>query len=155
MADQQEHPFTKEALAEVCRVCACSNFRKATRAVTQLFDTVLQPAGLRSTQLVMMVGIAANEPVTIAQLAREMVMDRTTLTRNLNPLQRDGLIEINTGKDRRGKLITLTPAGYQLLEEAYPIWEAAQQRFVEALGQERWQQTIENLNAAVSATREA
>ena len=81
--------------------CACFNLRKAARAVTQLYDDALRPAGILATQLPLLIATGRLERVTISQLAEAMVMDRTTLTRNLRPLERDGLVRTKPGKDRR------------------------------------------------------
>ena len=135
--------------AEAATNCACFNFRKASRAVTQLFDDALQPTGLRSTQLVILIAAAVFDSAAVSRLARELVMDRSTLTRNLRPLERRGLLELVPGKDVRTRLVVLTPSGKQQLAEALPIWEAAQQRFQEQLGQARWEQLQQSLAATV------
>ena len=85
-------------LAEMARTCACFNFRKASRSVTQLFDQMLAPTGLRSTQLVILITGELLGPSSIARLARELVMDRSTLTRNLKPLLSMGLLQILDGR---------------------------------------------------------
>src|SRR5256885_14185152 len=98
-------------LAEIEATCACSNVRKAARAVTQLYDEVLQPTGLRSTQfnLLVAVGLAGEAPVT--RLAEALVMDRTTLARNLKPCVRQGLLTIEAGAGRRRHPGRLTGGG--------------------------------------------
>ena len=141
--------------AEAAAVCACNNFRKASRAVTQLFDQALEPSGLRSTQFVILIEIAAVGSSTIPQLARRLVMDRSTLWRSLKPLVRDGLIMVGSSKGRRSQSLTLTPKGQKALEEALSLWERAQARFVKQLGEKRWSILRENLSAAVTAAREA
>jgi hypothetical protein len=83
-----------EACAQAAAVCACFNFRKASRAVTQHFDEQLQPTGLRSTQLVILLAVAVYESSGMAELARALVMDRSTLTRNLRPLINQGLLTL-------------------------------------------------------------
>ena len=82
-------------LAEMARTCACFNFRKASRSVTQLFDQILAPTGLRSTQLVILMTGQLLGPSSIARLARELVMDRSTLTRNLKPLLNLGMLQLS------------------------------------------------------------
>ncbi len=141
-------------------VCACFNFRKASRAVTQFFDETLAPSGLRSTQLVILLNVAASQrpvnstepPATVMQLAREMVMDRSTLARNLKPLEKQRLIKITPGHDRRTRVVRLTAHGRKVLAAAVPLWEQAQQRFVEQVGPRRWKSTLKNLQSAVAAT---
>ena len=84
-------------LAEAARVCACFNFRKASRAVTQLFDAVLHAGGLRSTQFVILVAVSLDKVARLPDLARVLNLDRSTLTRNLQPLVREGLRNVAAG----------------------------------------------------------
>jgi DNA-binding MarR family transcriptional regulator len=123
-------------LREVARACACANLRKAARAVTQLFDEALAPSGLRATQFTLLVTSRLMGKSTINELAERMAMDRTTLSRNLKPLVRSGLLEVRPGEDGRTRLVRLTPAGEHALEEAYPLWQQAQQEMVGVLGEE-------------------
>lgn len=136
---------------EAANHCACFNFRKASRAVTQLFDDALQPTGLRSTQLVILIAAAVFDAVSVSRLARELVMDRSTLTRNLRPLERRGLIALAPGKDERTRLVALTSAGKKQLSAALPVWEQAQTRFQEKLGAARWKSLLQGLTATVDA----
>jgi DNA-binding MarR family transcriptional regulator len=105
---------------EMVANCACFNFRKVSRSVTQLFDQILAPCGLRSTQLVILLAAQVLGPCGLAKLAREMVMDRSTITRNLSPLVGQGLLKITGKSGRAGKSVEITPAGQQLLAEAAP-----------------------------------
>ncbi len=124
--------------AEAAANCACFNFRKASRAVTQHFDEQLQSTGLRSTQLVILIAAAVYESRGMAELAQALVMDRSTLTRNLRPLTNQGLLNLRLGHDRRTRLVELTPAGRSALQRAIPIWDRAQRNFVARLGEARW-----------------
>src|SRR5215216_421883 len=110
-------------LREVARACACANLRKAARAVTQLFDAALAPSGLKATQFTLLVTSRLSGEATINGLAERMAMDRTTLSRNLKPLARDGLLEVSPGGDGRTRLVQITSAGERALEEAYPLWQ--------------------------------
>jgi len=109
------------SLREIARACACANLRRAARAVTQLFDEALAPSGLRTTQFTLLVTSRLMGESTINELAERMAMDRTTLSRNLKPLVRSGLLEMQPGEDGRTRLVRLTPAGEKALEEAYPF----------------------------------
>lgn len=141
--------------AQAVDQCACFRFRKASRAITQLFDDALQPTGLRSTQLVILLSIgAAEEPPTIAQLAREMVMDPSTLNRNLQPLSRRRLISRTTSRDGRRKLLSLTDKGIAAIEEAAPLWEKAQTHFVQQIGAERWDELRQRMDTVINAARQ-
>lgn len=130
--------------------CACLNLRKAARAVTQIFDNALQPLGLRSTQLPVLVTLALSESTTITQLAEELVMDRTSLTRLLKPLESAGLLEIVPGEDRRTRGVSLTDRGKETVSDAVPLWETAQAYVLERMGRRRWRNMRENLSATVS-----
>jgi len=139
--------------AAAAATCACFNFRKASRAITQLFDELLQPTGLRSTQLVILLAVAVHESQSSARLARELVMDRSTLVRNLKPLEKRGLVTVGAGADRRSRAVELTDEGREALAAAIPYWEQAQARFVEHIGADRWQRLMGELATAVDATR--
>ena len=136
-----------------CRNCACLNVRKAARAITQSYDAALQPVGLRATQFSLLVIAQARGEVSISQAAELMVMDRTTLTRNLKPLQKRSLIVVNPGKDRRTKAIVITDEGRALLQEALPLWKAVQQEVVEGFGGERFESLLTDLKTLVELNR--
>jgi DNA-binding MarR family transcriptional regulator len=142
------------AYGEALRQCACFNFRKASRAITQLYDEALQPTGLRSTQLVILLSIAAaDEPPTIAQLARELVMDPSTLNRNLQPLSRRRLISRWTSRDGRRKQLGLTDKGRTAIAEATPLWQKAQSEFIGQIGPDRWDELRGRMQSVVDAAR--
>lgn len=142
-------------VAEVKRICVCAHLRGTARAVTQVFDAALQPTGLRATQLTVLIAVAAAPGAPMSSLAEALVMDRTTLTRNLRPLERQGLIRIAPGRDRRSREVTLTRNGGALLRRALPLWERAQARIVGGLGDERWRGMLTDLSATVALTGEA
>jgi DNA-binding MarR family transcriptional regulator len=120
------------------QACNCLALRQATRHVTQLYDLFMAPLGLRSTQFSILARLKLNGPMTINALATELVMDRTTLGRNILPLERDGLLEIAPGRtDRRRKELHLTRAGSERHRAAAKAWREAQERFESVLGGER------------------
>jgi DNA-binding MarR family transcriptional regulator len=129
--------------------CTCFNLRKAARAVTQMYDEALKPSGLRATQLSLLLAVAEKGPTGMTELAKQLVMDRTTLTRNLKPLLDSGLAEVVEGADRRHKPIAITARGRQALAESMPLWREVQGRMTEGLGSARWSQLIRDLGAAV------
>ncbi len=129
--------------------CACFNLRKATRMVTQLYDEALKPAGIRATQLMVLAATRFAGPISVNQLADRIVMDRTTLTRNLKPLQRDGLITVRPGDDLRVREVSLTAKGRKTLDRAYPLWERVQAKLREQLGDRRVDQLLLDLQATV------
>lgn len=129
--------------------CACANLRSTARLVTQLYDAFLQPSGLQTSQYSLVTRLARFESISLSQFAQVMVMDRTTLTRNLEPLIRRGLVARVQGQDQRMRMIQITPQGRELQAIAQPLWEQAQARIVGAFGPERFQSLIGEL-AAVS-----
>src|SRR5580704_1004927 len=107
--------------------CNCLALRQAARHVTQVYDQFLAPSGLRSTQYSILARLNRKGAMTINALAAELVMDRTTLGRNMRPLQRDGLVAIGPGKsDRRRKELRLTPFGTARFQIAQKAWIKAQ-----------------------------
>jgi DNA-binding MarR family transcriptional regulator len=118
--------------------CASFNFRRTARAVTRLFDLAFQGCGIRSTQFSILVGVAKTQPTSIGALSELLIIDRTTLTRSLRLLKKDGLLAISERSKMRQRFLTLTPKGEQLLARAVPAWRAAQDRFVQNIGAEYW-----------------
>src|SRR5712691_10449353 len=110
--------------------CNCLAIRQAARLVAQFYDQLFAPTGLRATQFAILSRLRREGPMSINALANLLVMDRTTLGRNILPLQRDGLIEVAPSeRDRRRHELRLTEAGAKLHSAALDHWEEAQQRF--------------------------
>ena len=138
--ENETPPLDALALAEVESTCLCLNVRKMARVLTHHYDAHLQRDDLRSTQLSLLVAIALARQVPLTRLAEAVAMDRTTLTRNLKPLERQQLITVETSpQDRRVRLITLTQEGYQKVHEALPHWKQAQSQVLALLGPEQSQ----------------
>jgi DNA-binding MarR family transcriptional regulator len=132
--------------------CNCLALRQAARHVTQFYDQCLAPAGLRTTQLSILAKLKRLGPLAINALARELVMDRTTLGRTMLPLERDGLISIEDGTvDRRSKELHLTKAGAERLRIARRLWREAQKQFEAAFGGERALTLRNELRAVASS----
>lgn len=144
-----EHRVDKLTVAK-CVDCACFNLRKTARAITKLYDEALRPTGLRVTQFSLLIATTMLGSVTVTRLAEIGVMDRTTLTRNLKPLEKKRLIEVTAGKDQRTRVINLTTRGQEVLTKALPLWEKAQARVIKELGQERWKSLQADLEDVVS-----
>jgi DNA-binding MarR family transcriptional regulator len=118
--------------------CTCLAVRQAARHITQLYDQHLAAAGMRATQYSILIKLRRLGPMTINTLAEAMVMDRTTLGRNVLPLERDGLISVAPGvRDRRSKELRLTDAGLERLRAGHEGWKKAQKQFAAAFGDER------------------
>jgi DNA-binding MarR family transcriptional regulator len=115
-------PF--ETTLHVRDYCLCLAAQRAARAVARRFDEALRPVGLTSGQFSLLMSLNRPKPPSIGSVAALLAMDRTTLTANLKPLERRGLVETAVDPaDRRGRLLTLTEAGRRLLRSALPIWE--------------------------------
>lgn len=142
------------AIREVGRRCACFNLRRVTRAVTQVYDEYLRPTGLRVTQFTVLVALRNLHQSTINQLADKLVVDRTTLTRNLRPLEDAGLVRTRPGEDRRVREIFLTAAGEEKLHEALPLWRDAQSQMRRALGRDRLERLLSDLSTTLHVVRE-
>jgi DNA-binding MarR family transcriptional regulator len=128
--------------------CNCYSVRAAARHVSQFYDQVLAPTGLRTTQFSILAKLKRKGPLTINALAADMVMDRTTLGRNILPLQRDGLITVEPdAADRRAKTLRLTKAGEKRFQAARERWLVAQARFETVFGATR----AANLRALLGA----
>ena len=119
-------------------LCNCLALRQASRHVTQFYDQFLAAAGLRTTQFSILARLRRLGPTTISVLAADLVMDRTTLGRNLQPLEREGLVAVVKGReDRRSREIRLTEAGVERLRAAVEGWLKAQAGFEGVFGQQR------------------
>ena len=123
---------------EVAENCVCHRTRMAARAVTRLYDDRLRSVGLRATQLAVLVAVGGDDVVSITALAKFMGMDRSTLTRNLAPLEREGLIRVGNEGWRRSRMVEITKKGRSRLREALPLWEKAQETLQRKLGVRKW-----------------
>jgi DNA-binding MarR family transcriptional regulator len=142
-----------EKFGEEVRICACFNVRKAARAITQLYDDVLRPSGLRVTQFSILAVTKRLGPVTVTRLAEETVTDRTTLTRNLKVLSQQKLVRIVPGDDRREREVSLTDRGRAAVAQAYPMWKDVQAQVAQRLGRERFRRLLSDLRTTVALTR--
>jgi DNA-binding MarR family transcriptional regulator len=124
---------------EILENCACHKARTAARAVTRAYDEALRPVGLRATQLAVLVAVAMDDAISINALAQFMGMDRTTLTRNLRPLEKEGLVTLGIEGWRRSRALTITKKGRFRLREALPLWSRAQQALRKQLGDRNWE----------------
>ncbi|GAA4639285.1 oxidation-sensing regulator MosR [Actinoallomurus vinaceus] len=136
------------------RACYATTLRKASRRLTALYDDVLAPTGLRSTQYAILSELADGEPVTINELARALVLDRSGLGHSLRPLQRDGLVRLDKDlADRRSVNVTLTEEGRRRYEQAFVLWRSAQDRVAEVLGTSVADELRDQLNGVAEDDR--
>ena len=126
--------------------CTCFNLRKATRALTQRYDNALRPTGLGANQIAILFVVKALGPIGMSDLASHLVMDRTTLTRNLKPLVEASYLASDAGEDKRRRLISVTPNGQGVLTDAEPLWRSVQSHIADSLGPARWERLLGDLN---------
>ena len=115
--------------------CNCTALRKASRRISQLYDTALAPSGLKTTQRAILAQIGRSERTTVGELAEQLVMDSGALAHTLKPLERDGLVAVEVDQDdRRNRLIALTAKGRAKLAQSEALWARAQRSFEAAFG---------------------
>lgn len=136
-----------------CVDCIGFNLRKANRAITQLYDEMLRPIGIRATQYSLLVVLKLMGSVLVTELAEKIVMDRTTLSRNLEVMEKQGLVSVVPGEDRRTRWVTITESGSAVLLDAYPLWQQAQAKMREHMGEERLQALLDDLSALIKASQ--
>ena len=129
--------------------CTCSELRKAARAITLLYDNAFKSSGLLSTQLNVLQVINKSDSIRISYLAKELGMDRTTLTRNLSVLERQDLIKISSGKDNRTRIVVITHKGRTALAKAIPLWNEVQHKVKQQMGDTLWNELMDNLSQFV------
>jgi DNA-binding MarR family transcriptional regulator len=131
--------------------CVCFNLRWVTRAVTQFYDAEMRRHGIRPTQGSILASLHGKDSWTMAELSDWLGMDRTTLVRNLKPLQRDGFVTVTGGG--RGNLVELsiTTKGRKQIEKLTPAWKSAQSAAVKTLGEKRWSAILSDLETAALA----
>jgi len=126
-------------------LCPAFNIRAASRVITQLFDEILRPTGLQITQFAVLVGVISLDSPSISQLAKGLVMDRTTLTRNLKPLEKEGLIKLTPGDDKRTHFVKITSKGKSVMEKTLPYWEKARTVVSEEFGKKHLDGLLKDL----------
>ena len=129
--------------------CMCHKARMAARVVTRAYDDALRPTGLRATQVSVLAAVGARGALSIKSLADALQMERSTLTRNLRPLEERGYVKLAPERRYRSRVLTLTPAGRAAMERALPLWEAAQRKLKSRLGQQSWPTVQEALGLLV------
>jgi len=138
----------KELDLSVMENCVCFNLRWVTRVVTQFFDTELRRHGIRPTQTPILAALTAKRAWRMEELSDWLAMERTTLVRNLQPLERDGLVELS-GTGRGGRVsLSITAKGKKDLARAMPAWRSAQEAVVRTLGEKRWSAILSDLERA-------
>jgi len=129
-----------QEIEEAAKACVCHNLRKTSRVMTQFYDKLLAPSGINITQLALLRTISVGNSSTISEISREMYMDRTTLTRSLELLEKQGFIQIQSSSDRRKRIVTITSKGRAQISKAFPLWEKAQSIVMEKFGKGNWKE---------------
>jgi len=132
--------------------CTCGELRKAARAITLLYDNAFKSSGLLSTQFGVLHVICNVDSIRISDLADKLGMDRTTLTRNLAVLEREGFIKISEGKDHRTRNVTATQKGLNAISKAIPLWNEAQRKVKQKMGENSWHELMQNLGEFLKVT---
>ena len=145
--------MSKELNFSARQNCVCFNLRRVARVVTQFFDAEMWRHGIRSTQGTLLSALHITGTSTMADLSEFLGMERTTLLRNLRPLQRDGLVSVDGGGQGGFVELSLTAKGRKLIEKLSPAWESAQRTAVQVLGEERWSAVLADLDKVASALK--
>ena len=136
-------PVTADSAA--LPACTCGRMRRAARALTQLYDDLMVPSGLRVTQFSLLRTLQRTGTSTMSELAEALLLDRTALSRNLDPLHERGLVAIAAGRDARTREVSLTRAGERAIRAALPHWQSAQAQVAAKIGATRLQSLIDTL----------
>jgi DNA-binding MarR family transcriptional regulator len=131
--------------------CVCFNLRRVTRVVTQFYDAEMRRHGIRPTQGTILASLQARNSWNMAELSDWLGMERTTLVRNLRPLQRDGFVKAGGGGRGNRVELTITTKGRNQVEKLTPAWKAAQSAAVKTLGEKRWSAILSDLETAALA----
>jgi DNA-binding MarR family transcriptional regulator len=134
--------------------CLCNALRRASRAVSRLYDQELRRVGLRTTQYSLLSLLQRSGEVRQGDLGPRTVLDETTLTRTLRPLVDRGWVAVRAGKDRRERLVSITAAGTAKLAKARPAWQRAQQRLQSSLPRGVWENLMSVLPEVARLTAE-
>ena len=141
-----DHTLKSDLALQAVEVCLCFHTRKASRAITQVFDKLLAPTGLKATQLSLLMVVNSRGPLRVGDLSDALVSDSTTVSRTIKPLIKSALIAQRPSReDGRIKLIELTAEGAVALDQAMPLWQQAQSLVAKKLGGE----TIQNMLPAL------
>ena len=135
----------KQLTSDVAGLCACRKMRETSRKITRMYDEALRPAGIKCTQFSLLSVVARQDQATLTELAGVLGMERTTLSRNLGPLERKGLIEVSAEGYRRARSANITDKGVVVMEKALPLWRLAQRSLKRRLGENNWDRIQDDL----------
>ena len=143
--------MSKELDMATVENCVCFNLRWVARAVTQFYDSEMRRHGIRPTQGTILLALNYKENWSMAELSDWLGVERTTLVRNLRPLQRDGLVQAVGGGHGNRVELAITAKGRKQIEKVAPAWKSAQRAAVKTLGEKRWSAILSDLETAALA----
>jgi DNA-binding MarR family transcriptional regulator len=143
--------MSKELDLSAMENCVCFNLRWVTRVVTKFFDAEMRRHGIRPTQESILASLRTRDSWNMAELSDWLGMERTTLVRNLRPLQRDGFVNVVGGGRGNRVEVTITTKGRKQIEKLMPSWKSAQSAVVKTLGEQRWSAILSDLETAALA----
>jgi DNA-binding MarR family transcriptional regulator len=138
---------------KIMKECTGMRVRQVSRLLTRIYDECLRPLGVQESQLSVLVAVAmfGERGAQMGTLADRLLMDRTTLTRNVVPLEKAGLVRVaRSADDARARVVFLTRGGERMIESAYPLWEEAQTKLRQALGAKRFEELHSQLSGVVA-----
>ena len=144
--------YSVEDLKICAQTCAAANVRRSSRAITRFYANFFTSLDLEPTQYSLLVASALSEGITVSKLADMFVMDRSTLARNLTLMEKNGLIKIDKGEDKRTRIINLTKSGENVLSKAIPLWQKAQQEIEANFGSKRLTNLINEMKMLTQLT---
>jgi DNA-binding MarR family transcriptional regulator len=147
------HTMPKELDMSAAENCVCFNLRWVTRAVTQFYDVEMRRHGIRPTQASLLAALSAKDRWNMAELSDCLGLERTSLVRNLQPLQRDGLVTADGGGRGNRVELAITAKGRKQVQKFMPAWRAAQSAVVKTLGEKRWSELLADLEKVASALK--
>jgi DNA-binding MarR family transcriptional regulator len=135
-------------------ICMCATLRRASRALTLVYDEALRPIGLRATQFTVLQVLSRAGEISQGKLGQILALDSTTLTRTLRIMDREGWISERRGEDRRERLLRLAKSGRELFNRALPAWEQVQQNVARQLGEHHWHDLLKLTNEVTTLVTE-
>jgi DNA-binding MarR family transcriptional regulator len=134
--------------------CACRNIRMTARVTTKYFDKIFMKAGIKAAQFALLSDISSHENISINELADILLMDQTTVTRNVEILRKLGLVYVEPGKDLRKKYVSISGRGQDKLKVTMPLWLTAQENIIKEIGEDKYEQFLGTLNEIQKLTRD-
>lgn len=133
--------------------CTCRNIRMTARVTTQYFDKIFLEAGIKAAQFALLSDISSHGTITINELAEILLMDQTTVTRNIENLRKLNYVYVEQGRDLRKKYVSISKNGYAKLQEALPLWLEAQENLISQIGEHKYEEFLNTLGEIQRLTR--